>query len=169
MNEQRAQLSGSATQLPQGARWLSPANDDERLEISIILRRPETAASAQDREADLLSGRYQAPSRAEVEQALAARPEDLQAVRTFATNYGLQVESENANTRTAKLSGTVAQLNQAFGIKLSWVQPTAGSKFLSYQGAISLPATLQNVEAVLGLDQRPIARHASAVIARDSQ
>ncbi len=168
MNEQRAELPGSATQLSQGARWLSPATDDERLEISIILRRPETAASAKAREADLLSGHYQAPSRAQAEQAMSAPPEDLEAVCTFATSYGLQVESENANTRTVKLSGTVAQFNQAFGIKLSWVQPTAGSKFLSYQGTISLPVTVQNVEAVLGLDQRPIARHASAATAADS-
>ena len=71
----------------------------------------------------------------------------------------------NASTRTVKVQGTADQMEQAFGVTLGMVSDGSGNSYLSHQGPIEIPASLSNqVTAVLGLDQRPIARHHSTAV-----
>ena len=52
------------------------------------------------------------------------------------------------------------RVGQAFGVAIQWRVDLESRKYLSYQGPLTVPANLAGiVEAVLGLDQRPVARH----------
>jgi kumamolisin len=80
---------------------------------------------------------------------------DLAAVRTFAAAHGLAVVLEHAARRTVILSGTVAQFNAAFSVRLQRMQHDSCS-YRGRTGSIQLPGSLEGVvEAVLGLDSRP--------------
>ena len=50
-------------------------------------------------------------------------------------------------------------MQRAFGVDLGLVSERSGGQYLSHREAISIPQSLSNlVTAVLGLDQRPIAK-----------
>jgi kumamolisin len=149
-------LKGSERVVMPGARVLAPADPTERLEVSLILRRG-AADEFRARVAELASGiaGRSTLSREEFAQRHGADPADLAAVRGFAVSSGLTVVQEHAARRTVVLSGTVAQFNAAFQVKLQQMQHDSCS-YRGRTGSISLPSALDGVvEAVLGLDSRP--------------
>jgi kumamolisin len=86
----------------------------------------------------------------------------MAAVSSFARHYGLTVSEENAATRTVRVQGSAEQMDEAFGIRLSWCTEQ-GKRFLTYKGPLSIPKSLAGIViAVLGLDQRPVAKHHTA-------
>ena len=120
----------------------------------MVRRRP----GAQESLDKILRGEAAPLSRCQAEQALGAAPEDLQRVADFAAEYGLTVVETSAAKRSVKVSGTAAQMNAAFSVKLGY-DGTAPGAVLSYQGTISIPASLdQVITGVLGLDQTPVAK-----------
>jgi kumamolisin len=155
----RHPLKGSERQPLHGARAAGPADPAERLEVSIILRR-RNADAFQHRMAGLTRhGRTGDPlSREEFADQFGADSADIDAVKRFAAAHGLSVVQEHAGRRTVVLSGTVAQFNDAFGVDLQRFEHPGGS-YRGRVGSVHLPDELQGrVEAVLGLDDRPIAR-----------
>ena len=101
-------------------------------------------------------------SREQVAAALSASPADLETVRTFAEQYGLRITAENASARTVQLTGSVRQMDQAFGIELGMAQDGEGNRYFTYRGDLSVPADLARAAvAVLGLDQARAARRHS--------
>ncbi len=132
----------------------TPADPEERLTVTFVLRQPAGAADIAER---LLSGTFDASSTKRAD--LAADPADVQAVLSFIAEHGLEVVKQDAAARTVQASGTVQQLDDAFGVSLG-----AGSaEALHYQGEMKVPAELEDsVIAVLGLDQRAIAKHHDA-------
>ena len=86
-----------------------------------------------------------------------ADPAAVQAVRAFAKEFGLTVEpgSPEPGRRGVRLSGSVAAMQQAFGVKLEQ-QKLGESVYRVREGTIQLPSELSGlVVAVLGLDSRP--------------
>lgn len=159
MNGQRVPIPGSEIQHPKDARW-SPAPPQERIRVTVYLRRGADASSGGSLAEDLLSGRFQPMSREQAEEKLRASPEDLNAVRAFAQQYGLCVSDENAPARTVFLEGTVQQMASAFQADLGILDDARG-RHLSYKGPLTVPVSLKDVAtAVLGLDKRPLARRA---------
>lgn len=157
MDDQRAVIPGSEPKHPEGMRWSPLSEPDKLLEATIVLRR----RIGTDSSADLLSGHFEPLSRDEAEQRLAADPDDIAQLLSFARQYGLKVLNENAPARTIKLQGTARQMSAAFGVNIANVIASDGREYLSYRGAISVPKQIAEiVMTVLGLDQRPIARHA---------
>ncbi len=76
----------------------------------------------------------------------------------FAAAHGLAVVEAQAARRTVVLSGTVAAFDDAFGVALQRFEHPAGS-YRGRTGPVHLPDVLTDaVEAVLGLDNRPVAR-----------
>jgi kumamolisin len=139
-----------------GDRWIRDAAPGETITVTVLLR-PSKDISEQ-----LLSGNYHPASREEAQQDTAADSQQIAAVRDFAAHHGLTVESADPASRRVVLTGDVEHVQQAFGIEIGQVQDAAGHTFRSYRGSVQLPASLQNaVTAVLGLDQRPVARHAA--------
>lgn len=152
MDDQRAAIPGSDVTHGEEACW-SPAPREMKLEVTIYIRPPENAPSA-----ELLSGQFQPMSREEAETKFSAKREDLEAIRTFADEHGLRVKAEDQTARTVHVEGTVEQLGSAFGVNIGALK-SGDQTYISYQGCLTVPAPLQNVvSAVLGLDRRPIAK-----------
>ncbi|MHB2017875.1 MAG: S53 family peptidase [Candidatus Xenobia bacterium] len=77
----------------------------------------------------------------------------------FAKANHLAVESIDPRTNTVKLQGTALSCQKAFGVQLNTYKPKDGAAFRAYEGAVKLPRALAgNVQAVLGLSDRPVAR-----------
>jgi kumamolisin len=156
--EQRVPIPGSELSPRGEERWVSTASGAEEISATLLLRHAPGAARPSAEE--MLSGQYHVTSRAAMERALQANPDDLNAVRTFASEHGLKVVDESAEMRRVRVEGTADQISAAFGVQLGWVE-MAGRRFLTYKGSISIPQQLAGiVTGVLGLDQRPAARHA---------
>jgi kumamolisin len=154
----RHSLVGSERQPLRGARSVGKADPTERLEVSLVLRRRNGAALAErvkklaTREAT--DGNL---SREEFDQQFGADNADIATVKKFASAHGLAVVQEHTGRRTVVLSGTVAQFNAAFGVDLQRYEYPGGS-YRGRVGAVQLPDELHGaVEAVLGLDDRPVA------------
>jgi kumamolisin len=139
-----------------GAKVLAPADPNERLEVTLLVRR-SAREKFRSRVSDMVTGRSAAPclSRDEFAQQHGAAAEDLAAVREFAAANGLSVLLEHAARRTVILSGTVAQFNAAFNVELKLMRHDSCS-YRGRTGCVHLPESLAGiVEAVLGLDSRP--------------
>jgi kumamolisin len=163
VGEQRVQIPGSAPKFRVTDRWLSPMDPDQKIGATIILRRRRDAADGEDLQEQLLSGGFRSVSREQAAQALAADPGDMAAVRCFLEQHGLLITKESAEARTLHVEGTAEQMSEAFGIQLGWFEDVDGRRYLSYEGPLSIPASVGPViTAVLGLDQRPIAKHHGA-------
>jgi len=131
------------------------ADPNEALEVTIVIRRP---AAANHVAADLLAGRHSRKTREDIETQLAADPADMQAVIDFARSHGLTVVEQSAEKCTVRVAGTLQQMNMAFGIHLAYVAGTGGSRFLSYDGPLKVPAQVSlAITAVLGLHREPVA------------
>jgi kumamolisin len=139
------------------ARVMGPADPDERLEVSVLVRR-RAEPQMRARLAGIMSGAAAHLSRGEFAREHGADPADFAKVRVYAEAQGLAVLQAHAARRTVILSGTVAQFAQAFAVKLEqWRH--AGGTYRGRTGAVLLPAELDGiVEAVLGLDNRPQAK-----------
>ena len=155
----RTLLAGSQPGHSSTAEWTDIANPRaHQVHATILLKR-----AGQSDAGALLSGTAPALPHGEASTAVAASPEAVQEVTSFARDHGLQVTEANATTRTVKVQGSAQQMEQAFGVSLGMVGEGEGPKHLSYRDAIAVPASLANlVTAVLGLDQRPVAKHHQA-------
>jgi kumamolisin len=99
-------------------------------------------------------------TRAQYRQQHAADPAAIKLVRAFAKEFGLTVakDTPGPERRTIKLTGNVAAMEKAFGVKLTQ-KVLDGATYRVREGSILIPAPLAGaVEAVLGLDNRPQAQ-----------
>lgn len=152
-------LKGSERTALPDARVIGPADQHERLEVTVVLRAQAPGVLKEHLSRLARGDRSGGPlSRAAFAAAHGASAADLAAVKAFAHTHGLSVVQEHAARRTIVLSGTVAQFNQAFGVELKRYQYPGGT-YRGREGAIQIPEELDAiVEAVLGLDNRPQAR-----------
>jgi kumamolisin len=150
-------LKGSERTAVPGARVVAPANPDERLEVSVLVRRRGMQALKSRLAGGLAGQKIPHLSREEFAREHGADPADFAKVRVFAEARGLRVLEEHGARRTVILSGTVAQFSDAFGVQLHQMQISdAGGTYRGRTGGIYLPTEWDGVvEAVLGLDNRP--------------
>jgi kumamolisin len=148
VNQSRMALSGSEKHRVEKAGEGKPATG--RVTVSVIVRRKtplgQTNVTGQQR-----------LTRAQFNAEHASDPAAVQLVKRFAKEYGLTVQpgTPAPGRRTIKLTGTVANMQRAFGVSL---QSTVvdGETYRVREGGITLPAELHGyVVAVLGLDNRP--------------
>jgi kumamolisin len=140
-----------------GAKVVGAVDPDQRIEITVQLRRK--AGSDLDATVDRLASQGLADrkylTRAELSSQAGADPADIAKIDAFAHDHGLTVVEASIPRRTVKLSGRIADLSTAFGVKLQRYK--AGS--VSYRGrtgSLTIPAELDGIIVrVLGLDDRP--------------
>jgi kumamolisin len=150
-------LKGSERREMAGATQGGPADPNERLQVSVLLRRGDAAGLAEHMRRLHAGERIAHLSRVAFESRFGAHPDDIEAVRAFAAAHHLHVVHTYAGRRTIVLSGTVAQFGAAFGVSLHHYS-YAGGSYRGRTGAIHLPDELHGrVDAVLGLDNRPVA------------
>jgi kumamolisin len=149
--ESRFTVPGSHRSAPAGAKLSGSLNDTDPISVTIFLERKTelTATSYSER-----------PSRAAFNHAHGADPAQVAEVEKFAHDHGLTVADTSLRKRRVILNGTVGAMRNAFEVDLQRYQNDAtGHAFRGRTGTISLPTELQGaVVAVLGLDNRPIAK-----------
>ena len=152
-------LKGSERRPLPGAKAVAQADPAERLEVSVLLRR-NNAGRLQERVKQLAKRETASGglSREEFNGQFGASGADISAVKKFAAAQGLSMVQEHAGRRTVVLSGTVAQFSSAFGVELQRFEYPGGA-YRGRIGSVHLPYELHGcVEAVLGLDNRPVAK-----------
>jgi kumamolisin len=153
-NQRRVVLAQSGRAPLPGARKIGPADPNQRLEVTLLLRRRSELPNL-DRPGNIEGYPL---SRAQFAARFGAAPDAIASIRTFASEFGIKVSSENPGARTVKVAGTVAAFTRAFEVELNSYQHAAGV-FRCRDGTLTIPSGLSGmVEAVLGLDNRPQAR-----------
>jgi len=152
-------LAGSERVPLEGAREIGPANPNETVDVTIRLR------SRAGKKPIVNADEFKKPienrtilTRKEFEQQHGADAASIARVEAFAGQHKLAVKEESSARRTVILSGTVAAMNDAFGVELKEYDHPTG-KYRGRTGSIHLPAELHDVvEGVFGLDNRPQAK-----------
>lgn len=167
-------LRGSERHPAPGATLLGPADPGERFPVTIVLRRRPDAEPMPGSEFYATTPPSQRPRLPEDEFAAryGASPADIAVVTGFAAANGLTVIEASAARRGVRVSGTVAQMENAFGVSLGMYQVTgltpsdaaggaapATRAYRGRDGFISAPPELAEVVVgVFGLDNRPITK-----------
>ncbi len=96
-------------------------------------------------------------SREELAGESAASDADVDAVRSFASRYGLEVSEVDPGRRAVKLRGTVDAAARAFGVaELHLFEHPSAGRYRGRQGPLTLPSGLDGViTGVFGIDDRP--------------
>jgi kumamolisin len=138
--------------LPAAARVVGAMPADDQVRVSVIVKRKQPL------DLDSLHGRH--ISRTEFTSKYAASTDAFSHLRSFAEQHGLKVDvdASSLDRRTLVLTGTAAQMQQAFGVQLQQVEHD-GRQYRIHQQPMSMPQECASmVDAVLGLDTRPQAQ-----------
>ena len=149
----RAVLPGSEKAPFVQAAGETPAPSGAKITVSVVVRRKAPLKTTNRTGKERLT-------HAQYRQRHAADPNAVKLVRAFAKEYGLAVapDTPGPERRTIKLSGTIANMQKAFGVTLVH-KDHEGATYRVREGSITLPAELIGpVQAVLGLDNRPQAQ-----------
>jgi kumamolisin len=145
---------------PETPRVVGPADPDEPMTVTLIVRPRRPAPSEAEIEAEAM--------KPVAERSYAARdaegggrgadPADMEAAESFARRHSLRVAESDAARRCVVLTGRAADFGAAFGVDLKRFQGAAGE----YRGVdrdVPIPHELRPaVESILGLDDRPAAQ-----------
>jgi kumamolisin len=153
----RVPLEGSRSRIPAELTAKSDPDPSARIEATILVRRRPASGASACVDA-ILRGQAPALSREEAAASLGADPADVERVTAFAATQGLTIVEADLARRSVRVAGSVAQMEAAFGARLRLCE-SGGREYICYEGALSIPAELEGIiVAVLGLDQRPVAR-----------
>jgi len=148
-------ISGSERRPVSGARLIHNCHPDQRIEVSIRLRSKSESKDAELKRALETPG-FKPLSRKAFEAAHGADPADLEQIKQFARDFGLEVRETGTELarRTVRLSGTVSNLQRAFHVELGEYSHPRGN-FRGRVGAISVPVEYAGIiRGVFGLDSR---------------
>jgi len=149
MAGERVVLQGSERKAMPGSQVIGSPDPNSIVSVTVLLRRrssylPEPGSEVLTREEFAL--RY------------GADPADVAPVEEFAGDNDLTVVEISLTRRSIVLSGTVADMNEAFGTQLQLFLRSEGV-FRGRTGSLSIPASLEGIiVGVFGLDDRPQAK-----------
>ena len=147
MSSERIVISGSERAAPL-AKAVGEPDPNETAVVSLYLKRQGAA------EPGTLAVRGRDAIRRDREHAMTASARPIEA---FAKAHHLDIVERDPARRLIRLSGRLQDLEAAFGTTLHLFQHPDG-RFRGRSGALTAPADVADaLEAVLGLDQRPIA------------
>ncbi len=159
MTSTHTALHGSERRPLPGAIATGPANPYATIEVSLKLRRIAALPAVPARQAAFMT-------RAQLAAGYAATQTDIDGVVAAFGKFGLKEVEANKATRTVRLSGSVAAMEQAFQVKLISYAHEGGS-YRGRVGAVHVPDAMKDVvQGVFGLDNRRVARQRRA-LARD--
>ena len=155
--KKRVILPDSDRRPMRGAKVVGKVDPHQHIEITIQVRR-RLGAKIEKMVEDIASQplrdrRYL--SRGQLAAEVGADVGDVAAVEAFAAEHGLTVTDISIPRRNISLSGTVADMSTAFGVRLKRYKAN-GASYRGRQGKVSIPSALHGIiERVLGLDDRP--------------
>ncbi len=155
--EKKVALAGSHREMLEGASVARAIDKNEIVSVTVVLRRRTPSAAAESFAfSDPQSVVHQ--SREEYGQAHGATSADIATIVAFAHEFGLTVTERSQARRSVGLSGTAENMQKAFGTSLAYYNSPRGV-YRGRTGSIMIPTELQPiVTAVLGLDNRPVAK-----------
>jgi kumamolisin len=148
-NASHVVLPGSQRPLPYGATVLGAADPQERIEVTVKVRRKAPLPQ--------LTGRPAVPlSRQDAAAKYGASDADIAEVKRVLQGYGLEILGSNTATRSVTVAGSVQAMEKAFLVKLFRCTSEFG-KYRGRTGVLQIPAELKDiVVGVYGLDTRRV-------------
>ena len=141
-------------------RTIGTPDPNEVVEVTVVLRSKGAGtqiSSIREMSAQPLKERRYL-SREEFATANALNPDDLAKIEDFAHEHGLTIVKVSPESSSISLSGTVTELSEAFGTKLSMYDSPTG-KYRGRVGPVQVPADLAPIiVGVFGLDDRHVFR-----------
>jgi hypothetical protein len=165
-----APLKGSERRPTSTAKLLGPADPDESMSVTIVLRRRSDGSPVPDFAyyATTPPSARRRLSTDEFAARYGAADEDIATVEKFVTSRGLTVVESHPARRAIRAAGTVAQMSAAFGVELQRYEHTVtrrsyeGQQTEEYRGrdgVVYVPKELAEIIiGVFGLDNRRISR-----------
>ena len=150
-------VSGSERYPVAGAVASGRADGKAEIEVTLKLRRKKALPT--------LSGRPANPiTRKQLVAKYGASTSDIAKVEKSLARFGLKRVTSDPATRTVRLRGTVADMEEAFQVKLfNYTHETSTHETESYRGRVGpvqIPSELKAiVQGVFGLDNRRMVRH----------
>ncbi len=159
MTKKRVTITGSERAPLHGARLVGPANPQERIEVTLLLRPASSAAlPSLERTGNVKPHERTHLSREEFAAKHGADPHDVAKIDAFAHEHGLDVGAVNLAACTVILSGTVQAMSEAFNVTLQMYDHPSGA-YRGRTGPVEIPAELDGIIlGVFGLDNRPQAK-----------
>lgn len=152
--QKRVVLPRSDRAVPAHATHIGRTNAQQIISVSVIVKRKNPL--------DLHALGGQIVSRADFDTQFAADPASFDALRRFAHENGLTVDesASSLSRRTIVLRGPAQAMERAFGVELhDYEDATTKKLYHTFSGQVTMPETRAPlVEAVLGLDARPVAK-----------
>jgi kumamolisin len=154
--EKRVALAGSHREAIAGASRLGPVDNNEIVSVTVILRRRSQIESPESFALTGLDATHH--TREEFGAAHGASAADIAAIEAFAHEYELTVSQSSQSRRSVVLAGTAENMQRCFGVSLHHFKSHLGT-YRGRTGSIMVPEEWQHiVTAVLGLDDRPVAK-----------
>ncbi len=150
MAQDNVVLAGSERPAPDNAQRMGAPDPSETVELTIVVSRRAPVPAAETVGARM--------TREEFAAQHGADPDAIAAVTQYAIAQGLTVGSTDVSRRVVILSGSIAQMRDAFGAVVDIFQKD-GQTFRARTGTLTIPANLAGkIEGIFGLDERPQAR-----------
>ena len=149
MSTERVAVRGSERIAPPDSNAIGVADPNDDVSVTIVVRR---------RTKELPAPGSRPISRHQFAELYGADPADVEQIEQFAAEYDLTVGQVDLSRRSIAISGTVADMNEAFGTELRVFQSPEGM-YRGRTGELSVPGNLGDiVVGVFGLDTRPQAK-----------
>ncbi len=147
----RVELKGSKRPMLGGAKLVGEAQPDEQIELIVKLRRKNPLPELNDRPEKPLTVD-------ELKDKYGIDEEDRTKVKSELSKFGLTVSDPNEADNSVTVSGSIRDMQDAFGVKLFNYAHTLGG-YRGRVGKILIPAALDGiVTGVFGLDTRRVAK-----------
>lgn len=143
-------VPGSPRPPTKGATRIKDAPSNSNVEVTMTLRGPKLPG------AHLLGGR--ALSAADFKANYSASKRDADKVSTVLRKFGLRIEGVSLETRSMRVSGSVAQMEAAFHPNLGIYQNADQGEFRDRESDYKIPDPLRGiVTAIIGFGERRVA------------
>lgn len=153
----RVVVSGSARPLASGARFVEVADPRSKVAITVTLRGPKLPTSAQ------LTGRALSPRKFEARYGASRR--DADKVAKVLRRHGMMIDEVSLETRSMRVRGTVAQMEEVFAPGLGMYESAELGIFRDRQNDYKVPHELKRIiTAVIGFGERQVASRKRARI-----
>ena len=144
-------VDGSCRKRGKGARRVGDADPREKLELTLSLRGPKLPSADELADRPLTS--------AEFRKKYCASPRDAQKVARVLRGFGLKIESTTLETRSMRISGTVAAVEAAFHARLGIYESARQGRYRDREDDYRVPPGLRGIiTAILGLGQRRVVK-----------
>jgi kumamolisin len=144
-------VAGSTRERSKGAKRIGDADPRKKLELTLTLRGPKLPSADDIGRATLTLEQFKTRYR--------ASPRDADKVARVLKTFGLKIESTSLDSRSMRVSGTVAAIEAAFHARLGIYESAREGRFRDREHGYKVPPGLDGIiTAILGLGERRVVK-----------